>query len=190
MYNVTWIYFLKIHPANLLHSSTVVSLFPHFQSRHLSNPNYTILPLTLIAFSRVVLGQRKNPCQRSSPSAWWSSLHPSLHYCLSCNFLSSGYHLVMQICSCAGHLVCVECDVYRHGDGCWGFRPGQSLLPLSYLTQPSSLSSLCLPWCAMMCTQFINSSCFSHQFYIIKTFRLALNQCWHGTRGTTLDCQI
>lgn len=129
--------------------------------------------------------KERNRCQRSSPSAWWLFLHPPLHYCLSCNFLSSGDHLIMQICNCAGHLACVECDAYRHGDGCWGFRPGQFLLPLAYLTRPSSLSSLCLPWCAMMCTEFINSSGFSHRFYIIRTFRLALNQCWHGTRGTT-----
>lgn len=66
-----------------------------------------------------------------------------------------------------------------------GFRPGQSLLPPAYLMQPLSLSSLCLRWCVMMCTVFINSTSFSHWFYIIRTFRLALNQCWHSTRGTT-----
>lgn len=66
-----------------------------------------------------------------------------------------------------------------------GFRPGQPLLPPAYLTQPLSLSSLCLRWCVMMCTVFINSASFSHWFYIIRTFRLALNQCWHSTRGTT-----
>lgn len=55
------ILYFEIHRANLLHSSTDVSLFPHFQSRHLSTPDNTNLPLTLIAFSRVILGQREKP---------------------------------------------------------------------------------------------------------------------------------
>lgn len=136
---MTWTYFVEIHPANSPHSFPDVSLFPRFQTRHLSTPDNTNLPLTLIAFRRAP--KKSKRCQRSSPPAWRLFLHPSLHYCLSCNFLSSGYHLIMQIRSCAGHLARVECDVYHHGDGCWGFRPGQSLLPLAYLTLPCLVSA-------------------------------------------------
>ncbi len=63
-----------------------------------------------------------------------------------------------------------------------GFRPGRSFLPPAYLTQPPDVSACHDVW---WCALFINSTSFSHWFYIIRTFRLTLNQCWHSTRGTT-----
>lgn len=119
----------------------------------------------------------KQKRQRSSSSACWLLYRPPLHYCLSCNFLSSGYHLIMEISSCVEHLARLESNVYQHA------MDTGLVLPAAYLTRHSSpLSRL---WCVMMCTAFINSSSFSHWFYIIRTFRLALNQCWRSTRGTT-----
>lgn len=57
--------------------------------------------------------------------------------------------------------------------------------PPTGLFDATSFLVCSLRWCVMMCTVFINSTSFSHWFYIIRTFRLALNQCWHSTRGTT-----
>lgn len=138
----------------------------------------------VILRERGIKKKQKN-AKRSSSSAWWLLYHPRLHYCLSCNFLSSGYHLIMQIRSCAGHLGRLECDAHHHGDGYGDSGPADlSSHRLIWHNPLPCLVSAChdVWWCAL----FINSTSFSHWFYIIRTFRLALNQCWHSTRGTTL----